>query len=744
MMKTNLEHALRYAKWGLHVFPLHSITDDGVCSCSKGKECDSPGKHPRTRHGYKEATTDKEQINEWWTECPEANIGIATGRTSGIVVIDIDPRNGGNESFQELIEKYGALPDTYEVKTGGGGKHLYFKYIEGINYPSKLALGVDIKSDRGYVVAPPSNHVIGGKYKRDMSNGVKQPVGLPEEWINALGTKEAKQQDSEEEKILEGNRNTTLFNLARSLRLEGFVEDEILPSLLVMNKKKCVPPLDENEVRGIVKSVSQYKTSIQWTDPEPLVPMNLPEFPVDVFPTSIQQYLESVAEVIQVPVEMPACIALVSFALGLAGKIQVKVKNDFIEDCNLYFMISAETGTRKSAVFAEMMRPINEYQIAENKSRAMAIAQYKNKEEMLTKRINKLKDDYGKNKKGVKKEDILVEISNLEKEKMELDAVNELTLYTQDFSPEVLGVLLKEGNERLGILSSEGDLIDIWKGRYDSSGDISLYLKGYTGDAIKVHRLSRKHISLEKPLLTILVMAQPIVIEEALSNKQYSLRGLTGRFLYCIAKDLVGKRKYTSESISSTLRSTYYDRIKKLLSYDDTKVISLTKGAEELFAKMADENEKSMKGINSSIREWANRKPGFVLRIAGILHIMEWQESGAKAIPELISSDTIKKAIKVADYFTEHSRAAFEHMGHNQAVAEARVILRKIQESGKDELSHNQIYNLCRGQNRFREAKSIDRGLDVLCENGYLQKVSAQHIGPGRPRGSKYVLNPKA
>ena len=89
--------ALEYAPLGLRVVPMHTI-EDGHCSCEAVSDCPRPGKHPITRHGVNDATTDDEQIVKWWTEHPNANIGIAAGRASRILVLDIDPRNGGTEN----------------------------------------------------------------------------------------------------------------------------------------------------------------------------------------------------------------------------------------------------------------------------------------------------------------------------------------------------------------------------------------------------------------------------------------------------------------------------------------------------------------------------------------------------------------------------------------------------------------------------------------------------------------------
>lgn len=161
---SNLAYALAYAKRGWPVFPLHEVFDGGVCSC--GNECNNAGKHPRTKHGFKNATTDPEQIRAYWSTWPNAPIGLVTGRASGLVIVDIDPRNGGAATWNALVAEHGA-PITMRVRTGGAGEHLYFK-SPAFPVGSKgngLGPGVDIKADGGYVVAPPSKHLSGNRYE---------------------------------------------------------------------------------------------------------------------------------------------------------------------------------------------------------------------------------------------------------------------------------------------------------------------------------------------------------------------------------------------------------------------------------------------------------------------------------------------------------------------------------------------------------------------------------------------------
>ncbi|MBY0278549.1 bifunctional DNA primase/polymerase [Candidatus Binatia bacterium] len=155
------ESALSYAARGYKVFPLYGVVE-GVCVCRAGSTCGSPGKHPRTGQGYKDASADPAIVGAW--QWKEANIGVALD--DNFVVLDVDPRNGGGESLAALQKSYGALPLTPTVETGGQGWHYYFavppKSPRLRNAP--IAPGLDFKSSTGHVVAPPSVHISGLRY----------------------------------------------------------------------------------------------------------------------------------------------------------------------------------------------------------------------------------------------------------------------------------------------------------------------------------------------------------------------------------------------------------------------------------------------------------------------------------------------------------------------------------------------------------------------------------------------------
>jgi hypothetical protein len=152
-----LAAVLDYADRGWHALPLHDVTA-GHCSCRDGIACKTPGKHPRIEKWETRATVDSELIRGWWSGWPNANVGILTCRRSNLIVLDVDPRHGGDEALQSLIAEHEPLPDTVIVQTGGEGWHYYFACPPGTDPVKsvKLADGLEIKADGTFVVAPPS------------------------------------------------------------------------------------------------------------------------------------------------------------------------------------------------------------------------------------------------------------------------------------------------------------------------------------------------------------------------------------------------------------------------------------------------------------------------------------------------------------------------------------------------------------------------------------------------------------
>jgi hypothetical protein len=164
------EAALIYARRGWLVFPVHDVTA-GRCSC--GEACGTnAGKHPRTAHGWKDASLDEVNILNWWGRWPKANIGISTGRGSGLVVLDVDLDKGGYAAFLRMLDALGRPTLLSLVQgTGGGGFHVVYRWpghrvgLSAKGLRDRFGAGLDLRGDGGYIVAAPSLHRSGRRYQ---------------------------------------------------------------------------------------------------------------------------------------------------------------------------------------------------------------------------------------------------------------------------------------------------------------------------------------------------------------------------------------------------------------------------------------------------------------------------------------------------------------------------------------------------------------------------------------------------
>ena len=164
MNSTMLDAAVELVWRGHDVVPLHTPTPGvrGGCSCMRAGCGRSAGKHPRTANGHLDATGDVEQVFSWWRSWPLANVGCRP--SPGQLVVDIDPRHGGDVALHRWEQEHGALPRTRTARTGGGGEHRWFSIPQGLDVTAELVAGVDLKTRTGLIVMPPSLHVSGSRY----------------------------------------------------------------------------------------------------------------------------------------------------------------------------------------------------------------------------------------------------------------------------------------------------------------------------------------------------------------------------------------------------------------------------------------------------------------------------------------------------------------------------------------------------------------------------------------------------
>ncbi|MGV3483344.1 MAG: bifunctional DNA primase/polymerase [Planctomycetaceae bacterium] len=241
--------ALRLADLGYAVFP-----------------CASGTKKPITPHGCNDATSDLDQVEQWWQQYPSANIGIST---RGLLVVDIDAgSNWLNEDPQRSLD----LAIAPLSLTARSGRQYFFRQPANVSWKntnSQVAKFVDIKVDGGYVIAPPS--VLEGQRRYRWAPSMELDVGpeqlpLPPAWLidelNQLSANTADQSRSGTllaNAIPAGQRNGTLARLAGTMRRAGMSVDEITAAIQETNRLRCQPPMDRDEVDRIASSVGRYE-----------------------------------------------------------------------------------------------------------------------------------------------------------------------------------------------------------------------------------------------------------------------------------------------------------------------------------------------------------------------------------------------------------------------------------------------------------------------------------------------------
>jgi len=222
-------------------------------------------KRPLIRWQYLQGARPSEaDLTDWFQKWPNANVGVVTGEISNLVVLDIDPKHGGDDTLEVLQCRFGPLPMTVASYTGGGGRHLYFKHP---GYPVRnragIGQGIDVRGDGGFVVAPPSIHPSGKRYGWLAGQSPKDlPLAPMPRWlIIETGTRARRLVDDwrslVREGVAQGQRNSTIASLTGHLLWHGVDPGVALELLLGWNRLRCRPPLEDTEVAQVVYSITR-------------------------------------------------------------------------------------------------------------------------------------------------------------------------------------------------------------------------------------------------------------------------------------------------------------------------------------------------------------------------------------------------------------------------------------------------------------------------------------------------------
>lgn len=785
-----------YAHRGWHIVPIHTIKN-GRCSC--GKECSSPGKHPRTGAGLHEATTSSSIIGKWWKNSPDSNIAVRTGKVSGFWVLDADGAEGIN-AVQDLERLNGDLPQTVTVQTGRGGRHYYFQMPADQEISNATKLGgqpVDVRGDGGYVLVPPSNHITGKYYAWEISPEEADIAQAPA-WLLNLVTKrnswpevrrDAPMQPlvaatvaggqaaplpvpimpSAERRVLrikeeldsasgaaQGNRHDQALKLVGAALVKGKPLAEVEAEALEWGAK-CNPPMEVGEIKRIVSDLGkkhQAAISTSWEPPLPFHEFELPAFPTDALPSWLQAFVDAEAEATQTPPDMVGMLALATVAAAAAKKVEVAVKDGYTEPINIFTVTALPPANRKSAVFGDVTAPLREFEDGESKRLTPEIAEAKAKLRITEAALEKTQRQAA-TADGSDKAVLTQEAVALAKEIAETVTPTAPRLVAADTTPERLATLLQENHGRIAVMSPEGDVFDLMAGRYGNKGtpNFGVYLNGHAGDDLRVDRVGRQGEFVTKPALTLGLVVQPDVIHGLADKPGFRGRGLLGRFLYCLPKSLVGRRDTDPPTVPNGVREDFRGKLLALvkLPFDKDQngverpyFLQLSPEAKQLYLNFAKQVEPMLAdfGQLGTISDWGGKLVGAVVRIAGILHMAEHAgEQLPWASP--ITATTMQQAIRIGKYLVPHAKAAFAQMAADPVLEDAKFVWRWIERKAVTNFTEREVFEGTKGH--FRKVNNLRPALGVLVEHGFLrQRAQQEKTGPGRRPSPTYDVNPLA
>ena len=566
---------------------------------------------------------------------------------------------------------------------------------------------------------------------------------------------------SEKRIIPEGERNSTLYTKGIKV-LTRLGNTEVARKTFLEAAACCVPSLPENEVSRIWSNANKSYARIralpsyvlpaeyapdkpqEWEEPIPLQEEALPEFPVDTLPIILREYILALSESLQTSPDMPAACTLGVLSVCLQGKYAVRINADWVEQINLYSLVIAEPSEKKSPCLKQMTYPILRFEELWNSEHEEEITATQRMKRILMKKAEYAENACSHNKMSKEEADAASH------EALAYQPVRKLRIFLDDVTPEALNSHLSEYDGICTIMSAEGGVFENFAGRYSGKNNIDTALKAYSGDPVRVDRKGSPPETIPNPSMTILMMIQPAVLSTIMGNPMFHGQGLTARFLYCLPESRVGSRNVNPATVPPEIRQAYESFILQLLqssSSSEKEEITLSAEAEQARLTFAADVERRLLYDLTDIRDWSGKIVGTTVRIAALICRAEagpegdvHKEKAAKVSHYEISSTQMIRAIRIANYYIEHAKAAFRKMGIEMLISRCERSLAAIRRLQLTSISKRDLMRACRFLQTSEEARRV---LDHLEDYGYIRCQNPEtRSRVGRPGNPVYDVNP--
>ena len=459
-----------------------------------------------------------------------------------------------------------------------------------------------------------------------------------------------------------------------------------------------------------------------------------PVFPAGVFPPVIEEYLDNVAKQVQVRREMVYPAALAALALCTQGKYKVEYPDATRNQQHLclYIGIVADPSERKSPVFKKViLNPFYKWYNDVKGDYEAEKARYKAERKVLLKQLEVAEKGCTSKEKAATAVD---DITGLEGKLAEKKPPRNPYCLFDDTTPEALAKKLLESGESGGIFSEEAAFMEILAGRYTDQGknqSPDLVLKAYNAEPVRVNRVSREELVLERPLLSMCLMLQPELYNRIIANQNLQGRGCIARFLFCVPERMAGTRKAINNDIFQLSGGEIYEGIlRKFLDMErpEEQAVPVLRFAKELCSESSNlgkylqwiENTMQTGDVMEKQSAYTGKAGGKLIRIAGLLHLL-WGYDQCTPI----SAETADRAVQICQFFFGEKLKEMQTEENREEKLVQRVtcaLVRHTLEKGAAYLPQRDFYMKVKGG----ELSSMEqfRGiLETLEERNVLQTV---------------------
>lgn len=497
-----------------------------------------------------------------------------------------------------------------------------------------------------------------------------------------------------------------------------------------------------------------------WGVPEELGPPPPDPLPLDTLPEWVREHVDSVADHVQVPTDLPFLLALSALSTAAANKARIEIRPGHREPVHLWTATVLPPGARKSPVFSHMVDPLYEFE----QQRVEEVEPERDRAEDRRDVIEGLLKDAKKSAQDAAEEGGVDQaFDRMEELREALEDVEVPTvprLIVSDVTSEKLAQLMEENGGRIAVLSPEGDIFKILAGRY-RSGQVTFdhYKRAWTGDEpIRDDRVGRDGSHVRRPALTMGLTLQPVVLEALQNKESFRGEGLLGRFVYALPEDRIGKRLTGAEvpEIDGAARSRYHRHLTRMLhegpagvdqqgEYEPHELDLTPEARETFFAFEAEvESELDTGGSLSRIPDWGAKLTGQVARIAGLLTLAARAGDSEPLYAEPVPERWMKSAVRIGRGLVPHARRALLHMVEvDPDLRLARYLRDRLREIGAEErITVRGLHQRVRGKKGLAKKDTLERILGRLEHSGHVRLVERPSTG-GRPPSPWVLINPR-